>query len=236
MVAESTSPHSIPFPDAVAHRHAKDGGTGWTNWMDGVPDATTAKWLTENAIEVQYAGIIGSSSDVVSSASPTCTECYELAERPVCRSCVSHAQHHASQRDVELFKAETHELHCGLSDCLVDVPEEWHEKPLARFSRDGDDGDASVGIGAMEAWVLTADQSGTILSELLAARHAPAELTVGDHIAVPRQELTRLRNVLALAAHPSSSPHAGYIDGLLASSDVARAPERLAARTSEDAS
>lgn len=47
---------STPFAEAVAFRHAKDGGSGWTNWMDGTPDTTTAKWLTENDITVEYAG------------------------------------------------------------------------------------------------------------------------------------------------------------------------------------
>lgn len=39
---------------------------------------------------------------------------------------------------------------------------------------------------------------------------------MSDNILIPREELKRLRNVLAMAAHPYPSPHAQYVDQLMA--------------------
>jgi len=116
-----------------------------------------------------------------------CSECHDGAERLVCRNCVNNAQAVAAE-DVHYQQLRaTHELFTGLDDCAVEVPDDWHEKPLLRFTGQHDPGDDSVGLGSRTAWVLAADQSGTVLGDVL-ARLAPQPEDDNDYFTAPRIE------------------------------------------------
>jgi hypothetical protein len=67
----------------------------------------------------------------------------------------------------EQARSGVHELFTGLDDCEIEVPDEWHEKPLLRFIFETDPGDDSVGMPSRSAWSLAKDQSGTVLLDLL---------------------------------------------------------------------
>lgn len=75
----------------------------------------------------------------------------------------------------EIYEA-THELFTGLDDCSLDVPDRWHERPIARFTSVFDAGDYSVGMGPRFAWVLAPDQAGTLLDDLIHAHLRKKEL------------------------------------------------------------
>ncbi len=60
-----------------------------------------------------------------------------------------------------------HELWTGLDDCVIEVPDDWNEKPLLRFQHEYDPGDDTVGWSSRSAWTLAEDQSGTVLVDLL---------------------------------------------------------------------
>lgn len=108
-----------------------------------------------------------------------CGECCEPASCLVCRSCAGNAQATAAENAHFNLLRDTHELFTGLDDCALAVPEEWHEKPLLRFTGEYDSGDEGVGIGPRTAWVLSADQSGTVLGDML-ARHAALRAVGGQ--------------------------------------------------------
>ena len=79
----------------------------------------------------------------------------------------------------EQARSGVHELFTGLDDCEIEVPDEWHEKPLLRFIFETDPGDDSVGMPSRSAWSLAKDQSGTVLIDLL-SRLLTHEAAVSD--------------------------------------------------------
>ena len=66
------------------------------------------------------------------------------------------------------FAAGMHELLAGVDgDSAIMLPDDWYEKPIARFQYHIDAGDPSVGIDGSSGWVLAEDQSGTVLAGIL---------------------------------------------------------------------
>jgi hypothetical protein len=47
------------------------------------------------------------------------------------------------------------------------TPDHWADKPICRFVRVSERGDASVGIPDADYWALADDQSGTVLAEII---------------------------------------------------------------------
>ena len=123
-------------------------------------------------------------------ASTFCAQCYEATSRAVCLQCNGEAMSNAAETAVHGIFAATHDLYTGMDDCRVSVPEDWHEKPFARFTHEHDAGDATVGIGPRSAWVFAADQSGTVLAELI----GKAE-TQGTLIAATRRAYQIMRGL-----------------------------------------
>lgn len=135
----------------------------------------------DEAMVATRGAVVSAPTDVLA----VCSECHEGAERLVCRRCVNDAQSCAVENELATQLRKTHMLFTGLDDCAVNVPEEWHEKPMLRFTGDHDVGDDSVGIGPRTAWVLAADQSGTVLGDML-ARCAPNPEDDSDYYTAPR--------------------------------------------------
>jgi hypothetical protein len=99
-----------------------------------------------------------------------CTNCDRTDEVVICQTCAGMAWDNGRLHEFH----EVRELSTSLGEGVLDhlLPDEWHEKPLARFQGAFDEGDRSVGIGERCGNVLAADQSGTVLGDYLAARAA----------------------------------------------------------------
>jgi hypothetical protein len=134
---------------------------------------------------------------------------------------MSHDQHCedlliAHSNGVHDARKGVQDLYVGVEEAPDGIPDPWAEKPFAHICWEQNDGDTSVGLSGYASWILSHDQTGTVMAEILANVHQYSHPTFINGYLVIKNH-----NSEYWLYHPNGDDYNGPFDNLKEATEVA---------------